>query len=82
MPRQKSILPFKRPKEFHEAGRHYKRIEGLIAKRDKLHMMETLIATYEKDPKQQEYVRDLKRRANEVRSQLAVLSTTYWKERP
>ncbi len=83
MPRQKSILPYKRPKEFHEAGRHYKRVEGLLAKRDKLHMMEAIVTATEKKPDHdREYVRDLKRRANEVRSQLAVLSTTNWKERP
>lgn len=76
--RPKTLLrPFKQPKEFHESGRYYKRLENLVAKRQKVEMMETLIAAHETQTKPDfDYIRDLKRRANEVRAQLAVLSTT------
>jgi hypothetical protein len=81
--RPRSTLPVKHRKPNFEAGRYYKRLENLLAKRQKLEMIETLLNMYENlKPLDVEYVRDLKRRANEVRSQLRVLSTTEAMERP
>ena len=54
-------------------------LSHLMAKRDKLGMLEELIAAWEVKPQTDEvvkYLRDLNKRANEVRQQLKVLSTT------
>ena len=57
--------------------KHQERLDRLYAKKQKLEMLEALIETYENDPKlDHEHIRDLKKRCNEVRSQLRVLSTT------
>lgn len=78
-----SVRPFKHKKEYHIPGCHYKRVENLLAKQQKLQTLKSLIVMYEaQDNLDIEYIRDLKRRANEIRSQLAVLSTTCWRERP
>lgn len=64
---------FKTYKAYHEPGRHEKRLQALLEKKQKIETLETLIKAYEKtDP---EYVQDLSKRVNEVRQQLKVLST-------
>ncbi len=74
--RPKTNFPFKHNKEFHEAGRYYKRLEDLLAKKQKVAVMESLILMHETQTKPDfKYLRDLKQRTNEVRSQLRVLST-------
>lgn len=77
------LTPLKRYKRFMTAGRYDERIRKLCEKKQKLEMMESIILMQELNPKHNKtYVCDLKRRANEVRSQLAVLSTVESCERP
>jgi len=78
--RPKALRPIKHQKTFYSPGRYKERVNKLHAKKQKVEMLEALIVEYEKlDP---EYVRDLKRRCNEQRSQLSVLSTIEPEERP
>jgi len=57
--------------------KHQERLDKLHAKKQKLEMLEALIEAYECEPTlDHEHLRDLKKRTNEVRSQLRVLSTT------
>jgi hypothetical protein len=73
--RPKGITKYKKPKPF-TAGRHQQRLDALLAKKQKLEMLEALIQTHEKTPNPDfELIRNMKRRANDVRSQFRVLST-------
>jgi hypothetical protein len=65
-----------------DAGRYEKRLARLHAKREKLEMMETILLMHEqKRIPDNDYIRGLKRRANEVHGQLTVLSTRETMER-
>lgn len=78
-----TIVPMKQYKTFVTSGRYKERLNHVRAKRQKLEMMETLISEHEQGRcPDNEYIRDLKRRANEVRSQLSVLSTVETQLRP
>jgi len=56
--------------------RHQRRLDALLAKREKLAAMEKLIEEWEAFPDlDMDYLKDLRKRTNEVRQQLAVLST-------
>jgi hypothetical protein len=75
--------PLKRYKSFHSAGRYKERVEQLHQKKQKLETMESLIQMHETQVKPDfDYIRDLKKRANEVRAQLAVMSTIEAMVRP
>lgn len=56
-------------------SKYAERLRNLSDKVDKLHMLEALLHDHEKktDP-DVEYIRDLKRRANEIRTQIKVTS--------
>lgn len=67
---------YKNRKAFHEPGRYKERLDKLYNKKLKLEMLNSLILTHEQQPKPNyDEIRELKRRANEVRNQLAVMST-------
>jgi len=70
-------LPFLRQRRAYKvAGRYQQRLDSLHAKRQKVEMLETLISEHEKQSNPDiDYIHDLKKRANECRSQLRVLST-------
>lgn len=79
----KDVRPVKQYKTFVTSGRYKERLEHVNAKKQKLATMETLIHMHEqaKNP-DYEYIRELKRRTNDVRSQLSVLSTVDVQLRP
>jgi len=79
----KRLKPIKQRKPFVSPGRYEVRLKRLRDKKKKVEIMESLIEMHENRTNPDvEYIRGLKRRANEVRSQLRVLSTTDLSDRP
>lgn len=75
-PKGAKTKPLRRRKGFHVAGRYKERLEKLQIKREKLHTLESLLFTYEKQPNPDlDEIKDLKRRINDIRTQLLVTST-------
>lgn len=68
--------PLRRRKGFHVAGRYKERLEKLRIKQDKLQTLESILFTHERRPNPDFVeIKELKRRINEIRTQLAVTST-------
>lgn len=68
--------PYKQRRLYRLGSRYEQRIQQLYEKKQKLEMLEALIWCHERVEKPDlEEIRKLKKRANEVRAQLTVLST-------
>jgi hypothetical protein len=60
--------------------RHQERVARLLRKREKLEMLESLILEHEKSVHPDlDYLKSLKKRANDIRTQLSVISTVLTK---
>jgi hypothetical protein len=74
--RPKGSARVKTRKQYHTAGRYSERRERLLRKKQKLEMIECLIGWWEDQPHRDvDYIQSLTKRADELRSQLAVYST-------